>query len=67
MTPIPEGAKGTLYVATNRPLPVGVEGTEHVVKADVGGYYLVHKRDLQAMLRIIQQATKTPETAPTPP
>lgn len=59
MTPIPEDVHGVLYVATNRKIPVGLEGTDEVTAADVGGYYLVHKNDLTAMMRIIKKSAES--------
>jgi hypothetical protein len=55
MTPIPENVKGVLYVATNKKIQVGIEGTSTVVTEDVGGYYLIHKNDLKAMVEIINE------------
>ena len=55
MTPIPEDAKGWLYVGQNNPIWVGVEGTEVVLKKDVGGYYLIHKADLNDLMKRVKQ------------
>lgn len=63
LTPVPEDAKGLLYVATNKPIPVGVEGTEAVAKEDVGGYYLVHKRDWQALMHALRERRADPTGA----
>jgi hypothetical protein len=51
LSPIPQEVKGVLYVQTNSPIPVGIEGTDEVLRLDVGGYYLIHKDDLAAMIR----------------
>jgi hypothetical protein len=51
LSPIPEEANGVLYIATNDPIPVGIEGTDTVDKLDVGGYYLMHKNDLKALVQ----------------
>lgn len=54
LAPIPEDVEGVLYIATNRPIQVGIEGTEKVISADVGGYYLVHRDDMAAMVRTMK-------------
>lgn len=54
MTPYPEEAKGVLWVATNKPIPVGLEGTDKLSMKDVGGWYLIHKRDLVELLRLAE-------------
>jgi len=50
LTPIPDECKGTLYVATNKPIPVGIEGTDIYTMKDVGAYYLIHRDDLKALV-----------------
>lgn len=58
LSPIPQEAQGALYVATNKPIQVGVEGTGKVLKVDVGGYYLIHKNDLKVLIDAASKATK---------
>ena len=58
LTPIPLDAKGWLYVCDNTPIRVGVEGTEIVSREDVGGYYLLHKRDLAALMQVLKKEKK---------
>ena len=48
--------KGAIKVATNKKIPVTVEGKSDVVTMfDAGGYYLVHERDLRAFLNAIRK------------
>lgn len=56
MTPIPEACRGVLYVAQNKPIMVGVEGSDKLMSLDVGGYYLIHKTDLQVMVGRLKNA-----------
>ena len=56
LVPIPEDAKGWLYVAQERPILVGIEGSDIVVKKDVSGYYLLHRIDLQAIMKRLKAA-----------
>jgi len=67
--PVPADAHGFLYVATNDAIPVGVEGTDVALEQDVGGYYLIHRRDLDALMTAIQQEPepKPPAAVPPPP
>lgn len=47
--------KGAIRVATNKPIPVTVSGTDDVATDfNAGGYYLVHERDLKAFLEAIR-------------
>ena len=47
----PEELKGALRVATNKPIPVTVVGDEDTyAEIDLGGYFVVHQRDLKAFL-----------------
>ena len=55
LSPVPEECKGVLYVATNQPIPVGVEGTNELLSVDVGGYYLVHKNDMAAIVKRLKK------------
>lgn len=55
LTPIPEEAQGALYVIQDKKIMVGVEGTNHNFKINAQGYYLVHKNDLTAMIKIINK------------
>ena len=50
VTPYPEEANGALWVATNRPVKVGVVGTDIITEKDVGGYVLIHKDDFKALV-----------------
>ena len=63
ITPVPQECEGVLYVATNEPVQVGIEGSDKVMQLDVGGYYLVHANDLAAMIEMIKDGTdaKNPE------
>lgn len=48
----PEEAKGFLRVATNKKIAVTVVGeTDILVDKDLGGYYVIHGRDLKALLQ----------------
>lgn len=58
ITPVPEEAHGVLYIATSKPITVGVEGTDVYFRRDMGGYYLIHKDDLKAMIAIIRRSQK---------
>ncbi len=64
LTPIPADAEGLLYVATNKPIPVGIEGTDKISREDMGGYYLIHKLDYAAVMEALDG--KLPAPAPTP-
>jgi hypothetical protein len=55
MTPTPEEAKGVMFVATEKPIPVGVEGTTVITTKNVAGYYLVHKDDMKVMIDTIRK------------
>lgn len=55
MTPIPDEDKGVMFVATEKPIPVGIEGTTIITSKNVAGYYLVHKDDLRAMMIEIKE------------
>jgi hypothetical protein len=50
LSPVPEECKGVLYVAQNAPIAVGIEGSDELLKLDMGGYYLIHKNDLKVMI-----------------
>ena len=52
MTPIPENVDGIIYVATNKAIRIGIEGTDMILFKDVGGYYIVHKEDMSLLLKI---------------
>jgi hypothetical protein len=39
--PIPESAKGTVRIATNKPIPLVVQDKEMAFEKDVGGYVVV--------------------------
>ena len=49
MTPVPEDLSGTLYVADERAISVGVEKKPLVFDRVMSGYYLIHKNDLRDM------------------
>lgn len=54
LSPIPEDFGAVLYVATNKPILIGIEGSDTVMEKDVGGYYLIHKEDLKAILNRVK-------------
>ncbi len=54
VTPYPEEANGALWVATNKPVKVGVVGTDIVTEKDVGGYVLIHKDDFRALVKALK-------------
>ena len=45
--------KGAVKVATNKPIPVTVDGK--LAQFNAGGYYIVHERDLKAFLDALQK------------
>ena len=53
----PEEVNGVFWVSSNEPVEVVLEGTDICIKKDFGGYYLVHKDDLKAMLKMIEEKT----------
>ena len=55
ITPVPQECKGMLYVATNKPILVGIEGTTVIAKKDMGGYYLIHKEDWKTISKIVKE------------
>jgi len=43
--------KGAIRVATNKKIPVTIVGKEDVfTEIDIGGYYVIHKNDLKALV-----------------
>lgn len=56
MSRVPDECNGALYVAQNKPIMVGIEGSDVLVPMDVGGYYLIHKDDLAEMVKRIKSA-----------
>jgi len=48
--------KGAVKVATNKKIPVTVDGK--LAKFNAGGYYLVHERDLRAFLDALQKTNR---------
>ena len=48
--------KGAIKVATNKKIPVTVDGK--LSQFNAGGYYLVHERDLRAFLDAIRKVPK---------
>lgn len=54
VTKHPEEGKGLLYVATNKPMDVAIQGSDLVYKRDMGGYYLIHPSDMEAMINAIR-------------
>lgn len=57
MTPIPENVDGLIYIATNKKILIGIEGTDKVFPQDIGGYYAVHKTDLSALIKMNNNLT----------
>lgn len=55
LTPAPEAGMGILYVATNRPIPVAIQGKDIIFERDMGGWYLLPKDDLEYL---VTQANK---------
>jgi len=52
----PEEAKGAIKIATNRPIPVTIEGEKEIfTKMELGGYYIVSARDLKAFIDAIKK------------
>lgn len=52
----PEEAKGAIKIATNKPIPITVEGEKDLyTKMDLGGYYVVSARDLRAFINAIKK------------
>lgn len=45
--------KGAIRVATNKDIPVTVDGK--LAKFNAGGYYLVHERDLKAFIDAVRK------------
>ncbi len=62
-SPIPEECLGSLYVQTNKPIPVGIYGSNEMLMLDMGGYFLIHKNELAALVRAAAElkAVKTPQ------
>ena len=50
VTKHPEEARGFLWIATEEPIDVSIEGTDLHTKKVLGGYYVIHKDDLKALL-----------------
>lgn len=43
--------KGAIRIATNKKIPITVVGKEDMLTTmDIGGYYVIHKNDLKALL-----------------
>lgn len=61
VSPIPEDANGLLYIAQEEAIRIGIEGTDTIVRKDIGGYYLIHKEDLKALMKRIREANKIVE------
>ena len=57
----PEEAYGTLRVATNRPIPITVAGTDIAGEKNVGGYLLIHPRDLKILIEALEENRKLKE------
>lgn len=57
MTPIPENVDGIIYIATNKKILIGIEGTDKVFYKDLGGYYCIHKTDLSTLIKINRNLT----------
>ncbi len=52
----PEEAKGAIKIATNKLIPVTIEGEKDIfTKMELGGYYAVSARDLKAFINAIKK------------
>jgi hypothetical protein len=52
---LPQEAQGALRIATNEKIPVTIVGKEKVQdELDLGGYYVIHGRDLKAFINELQ-------------
>ena len=50
---------GALRIATNEPIDCIVIGeTDYATKLNLGGYYVVHERDLKAFINAIQERSR---------
>ena len=47
---IPEEVNGILYIATNKKIKVGIEGTDKIAEMDLGGRYILDKAELQLLV-----------------
>lgn len=48
-----EAAKGAILISTNDFIPCTVKGNK--VDLDLGGYYAVHKTDMEAFLKLLEE------------
>ncbi len=55
LAPIPETLNNIAYVAQGKPIRIGFEGKDTYLEADVDGYYLLHRSDLEALIRELME------------
>lgn len=55
LTPAPNAGMGVLYVATNDPIDVAIQGKDEIFKRDVGGWYLLPKDDLEYLVNAAKE------------
>lgn len=52
----PEESKGAIKIATNKLVPVTIEGEKDIfTKMDLGGYYAISASDLKAFINAIKK------------
>jgi hypothetical protein len=49
--PEPIEGDGVIYVATNEPIDVAIQGKDQLFKLKVAGYYLLHQSELKILVR----------------
>lgn len=54
----PPEAQGALYVATDKPILVGVEGTDAVEKKNMAGYYLLSPGELEVFVKALREVSE---------
>jgi hypothetical protein len=55
-----EYTKGALRIATNKKIPVNVEGTNQIIDVDLGGFIVVHEDDFALIVkRLKEQSNKS--------
>jgi len=53
---VPEECKGALKIATNKKIPVTIEGEKDVyTEMDLGGYYAIKAQDLKGFVDALQK------------
>jgi hypothetical protein len=51
----PDEARGALYVAQDKPILVGVEGTDKLDRLNMAGYYLISPEELQGLVACCEE------------